>query len=317
MPWGGALSQWQKRQWVFKNVDKETRKELAKTMQICPQHTASLKWDPELQKHPRKCRKGPLCKKLHISCPENFEHEAVMAPQSFNLPHCSLFTRLSSKDVMLLERPPLQIALRHFWQVKLGLPAGEEVPIQSIEQVKLRPRGRRVVILNMKHQHGISSNALAKDKMSPGSHIEVATESGDRSIKFNISGKEKPKVFIHGAGPEQGLRIWKDRRLRSGLARPVGVYGYAFDSPNSAESVSFYDMGFCFVFRAAGATLDFHTWSSWQDVAGQRVPAGCMAFLRQQKKSGTVQWAVHEDGCEILQTRVDLDLLVRVLEEAS
>ena len=63
----GALTKKAKHEWVQSTIESEDLDAAAAEMSVCPQHLRSQEWDWEAGRYGRRCRNGPMCKRLHVN----------------------------------------------------------------------------------------------------------------------------------------------------------------------------------------------------------------------------------------------------------
>ena len=306
----GALEGHQKRLWVERHIDADKLAMAALCTPICPQHQLHLKQDPQTGKLGRKCRKGPLCKKLHVRA-DAVDEIKTAAPQRFNLPSMSLCTLQSSPDkVVMYIRPPWRSALLPFYKFFLEQDV-EEAPVAAISDIYID--GECYVRLIMKDQHKPTAEALSMDKLAPGSMFQYL-DHADEMNTMRVSGIQQApnQLYAHGTDVIHLKPIMATRRLLPGATcHPIGCYGFPATSENITAG---YDVGAVVLAEFKGCLLDVSKCNNWffEDC----MPAGSVGCLRHDKRRKMYQFVCHPDGVEIKELRVKLDVLRALMNEA-
>jgi len=300
----GAVESKDKWEWVRKHIEDSDVDVLAMHMRLCEHHLASQKKNPWTGKYGRKCRKGPLCKKLHVDSEVATDAEKTTAVQRFNVPHLSLFQDKDS-NVHMRIRPPFDVALLPFYKYFLEVDV-DEAPIASITQIEIN--GEIYIQLVMTCQKKPSSLALSQHMMAAGEHLHYTDKKGcDR--KVNVSGKKLPEddLYMHGTDAK-GLRgIMQAFGLEVGTSHPRGIYGF----PQTCDMHG-YDQGAVVLCEFKGAQVDM---GKIQDTI-ESVPPGMMGFLRWDCARNSHQYVCHPDGVCVKQIRVKMDVLQAIMNEA-
>jgi len=304
----GALNQKTKMAWVKRHVAAADINMVAMNMRICEQFVASKVADPQTGTVARPCRKGPLCRKLHI-LPDASAVDKSRAVQKFNVPYLSLYTtRDMPTEVHMRLRPPIEAALLPFYKYCLGCDI-EEVPVAATTDMEIND----IVYIKftMKDQKEPSALAVSQDLMAAGDLFEYYDKKGNTK-KMRVSGKARPSngLFAHGTDLE-GLRgIMKRRALIAGEASPIGVYAFPATTDTITEG---YDRGASVVCGIKGAQLDLQ---GHQGFHLDMLPQGAFGFLRKDTARGCHQYVCHEDCIIIKEIRIKLELLRKFLAEA-